>query len=153
MPPHSAAVARRLGSRLYFEFTAAALSDDTVWEGLSDSVAVEVQRHGAPASRQSDPAAITGPAQVAARDGVGEVAAQPAVVLPPTALATPAPAHGVAATALAGMGMTSIVSVDNRNTVNNTNTNTNNSTNSSNSVRVASNFGISNTCTNNIVML
>ena len=40
---------RRLGSRLYYEFTEAALSSEAEWERLADSVAVEVRRHGAPA--------------------------------------------------------------------------------------------------------
>ena len=51
--------ARRLGSRLYYEFKATALGDVVEWERLADSVAVEVRRHGAPppelpAAGQSD---------------------------------------------------------------------------------------------------
>ena len=141
-----AAATRRLGSRLYFEFTAAALSDGAAWEGLADSVAVEVRRHGAPApaSRRSAPTATAGPAaQVTAQDGVGEAAVAPAMVLAPTALAAAAAARGVAAAA--GAGMSSIVHVDNRNNIvtNNSNSNTSNGN---------SNFG-NNTSTNNIVLL
>ena len=150
-PSHSLAAASvvatacRLGSRLYFEFTAGALGDGAAWEGLADSVAVEVRRHGAPApaSRRSAPTATAGPAaQVTAQDGVGEAAVAPAMVLAPTALAAAAAARGVAGAA--GAGMSSVVHVDNRN----------NSVNTSNS---NSNFGNSNfgnnTSTNNIVLL
>ena len=146
MPPHAlaAVVARRLGSRLYFEFTAAALGDDAAWEGLADGVAVEVRRHGAPAAAASpqSPSAVPVTAQVTAQDSVGE--ATPAMVLAPTALAAAAPARRVAAAA--GVGMRSVVHVDNRNTVNNTNSSasTNNSTNNSH-------FG--NTSTNSIVLM
>ena len=48
---------RRLGSRLYYEFTEVALSDGAAWERLADSVAVEVRRHGAPQPSPSSPAA------------------------------------------------------------------------------------------------
>ena len=65
----------RLGSRLFYEFTAAALSDGMVWERLLDSVAVEVRRHGAPAAQAPQP-----PAE-------GEAAAPPAMILAPAALA------------------------------------------------------------------
>ena len=133
-----AAVARRLGSRLYFEFTAAALGDGAAWEGLADSVAVEVRRHGAPApaSLRAAPAATAGPAaQVTAQDGVGEAAVAPAMVLAPTALAAAAAARGVAGAA--GAGMSSVVHVDNH----------------SNSVTNTSNSNIGNTSTNNIVLL
>ena len=37
-----------LGSRLYYEFTEAALGNDEDWERVADSVAREVRRHGAP---------------------------------------------------------------------------------------------------------
>ena len=46
---------RRLGSRLYYEFTEAALSDGVAWERLADGVAVEVRRHGAPAPSNPPP--------------------------------------------------------------------------------------------------
>ena len=37
-------VSRRLGSRLYYEFTEAALSNEAEWERLADSVAMEERR-------------------------------------------------------------------------------------------------------------
>ena len=37
-----------LGSRLYYEFTEAALSNAAEWERVADSVSQEVRRHGAP---------------------------------------------------------------------------------------------------------
>ena len=37
-----------LGSRLYYEFTEAALSNAQDWERVADSVSQEVRRHGAP---------------------------------------------------------------------------------------------------------
>ena len=140
-----AAVASRLGSRLYFEFTAAALGDGAAWEGLADSVAVEVRRHGAPApaSRRSAPTATAGPAaQVTAQDGVGEAAVAPAMVLAPTALAAAAAARGVAAAA--GAGMSSVVHVDNRN---------NSVTNTSNRNTSNSNVGNNTSTNNNIVLM
>ena len=39
---------RRLGSRLYFEFTAKALGDAAEWERVAVGMAQEVRRHGAP---------------------------------------------------------------------------------------------------------
>ena len=119
-----AAVARRLGSRLYFEFTAAALGDGAAWEGLADGVAVEVRRHGA----------LTGPApalaEAAAHGAVGEVAAPPTMVPAPTALAAaPPPAmREVSAPGVAG-GVSSVVHVDNNS---NSNRYANNSTTTTN---------------------
>ena len=48
---------RRLGSRLYYAFTEAVLSDGVAWERLADSVAVEVRRHGAPPPSNPPPMA------------------------------------------------------------------------------------------------
>ena len=45
----------RLGSRLYYEFTAKVLGDAVAWERLTDSVALEVQRHGAPVLSSTPP--------------------------------------------------------------------------------------------------
>ena len=74
---------RRLGSRLYYEFTEAALSDGVAWERIADSVAVEVRRHGAPAPSNPPPTAV------------GAVAVEAA------ASASPPPAKMVAAVASA----------------------------------------------------
>ena len=135
-----AAVARRLGSRLYFEFTAAALGDGAAWEGLADGVAVEVRRHGAPASAdpQSSPPASAATA-VAAHDGsrepsAGEAAPTPVMALSPTSLAAPTATRGGGASA--GVSVKS-VHVDNR-TTNHTNTNTNTNNNIGNSISSSS---------------
>ena len=119
--------AYRLGSRLYFEFTAAALGDGAAWEGLADGVAVEVRRHGAPAPAdpQSAPPAPAATA-VTAHDGsrepsAGEFAPPPVMALAPTSLAAPTPGRGGGAPA--GVSVNS-VHVDNR-TTNHTNTNSN----------------------------
>ena len=131
---------RRLGSRLYFEFTAAALSDGAAWEGLADGVAVEVRRHGAPTA----PA----PAEAAAHGVVGEVAAPPTAVPAPAALAAAAPpaTREVSAPGAAG-GVSSVVHIDNSNssttnnninryanTVGNNNNNNNNNNNGNTSI-------------------
>ena len=122
----AAARARRLGSRLYFEFTAAALGDDVAWEGLADGVAVEVRRHGAapPSSPQSVVTVPAAPAEVAVQDGEVDAtaAASPAKVLAPAAVAPRSPMHRVAAPAGVGSS-SSVVHVDNRNTVNHNITN------------------------------
>merc|ERR1719272_908109 len=57
-----------LGSRLYYEFTAAVLGDGAAWERLADNVAVEVRRHGAPAPTPASPQA----APPAPAEAVGE---------------------------------------------------------------------------------
>ena len=110
--------ARRLGSRLYFEFTGAALDDGAAWEGLADGVAVEVRRHGAPAPavRPSAPTAPAVRAEVAVLGGVGAAAPVPTAMVE-----APVPARGDAAPA--GVGASSIVHVDNHNIINNTNNN------------------------------
>ena len=72
------------------------------------------------------------------QDAKVDVAASPAKVLAPAVLAPRSPTHGVAAPA--GVGSSSVVHVDNRNTVNQI---TNN--------RTSNNSG--NTSTNNIVLL
>ena len=117
---------RRLGSRLYFEFTAAALSDGAAWEGLADGVAVEVRRHGAPT--------VPAPAPAEAAAHVGEAAAPPTIVPAPAALAAAAPPamREVSAPGVAG-GVSSVVHIDSGNryannisTTNTTTTTTNN---------------------------
>ena len=119
-----AAGARRLGSRLYFEFTGAALGDVAAWEGVADGVAVEVRRHGAPAPavRPSVPTTPAVLAEVAALYGMGAAAPAPtAMVMAPTVLEAPAPARGDAAPA--GVGASSVVHVDSHNIINNNNNN------------------------------
>ena len=135
--------ARRLGSRLYFEFTGAALDDGAAWEGLADGVAVEVRRHGAPPPSIPQPVAMApaAPVEAAAQDGEVDATVSPAKALAPAALAPRSPTHGVAAPA--GVGASSVVNVDN--TVNHNNSMiTNNSSNNNNG---------NTTLTNNIVLL
>ena len=57
-----------LGSRLYYEFTEAALSNVAEWERVADGVSQEVRRHGAPppsseaAAKAVDVAVVVAPA-------------------------------------------------------------------------------------------
>ena len=69
---------RRLGSRLYYDFTAQALDDATSWERLADSVAVEVRRH----SPAATPVAVASATQPQTTQGGGVVAAQKPTTLP-----------------------------------------------------------------------
>ena len=132
--------AHRLGSRLYFEFTATALSEGAAWEGLADGVAVEVRRHGAP------PAVSIPQSAVAAAAAEGEAAPPAARVLAPAALApplrtpSPPPPRGVAAPT--DVGVSSVVHVVHNTSVNN---------NPSNTTTINANFG--NTTTSSIVLL
>ena len=114
---------RRLGSRLYFEFTGAALSDVAAWESLADGVAVEVRRHGVTAPAESAAAAA------AAHDGsrehdTSDAALPPAILapMPPAILALP-PTPGLLAPA--GVSV-NIVHVDNRTTNHSNRTTTHN---------------------------
>ena len=138
--------ARRLGSRLYYEFTATALGDDSAWERLADSVAVEVRRHGAPPAVSPAPTVATArEAEAAVRDPVGEVApAAPVPRLAPAALST-APMREATE---AGVGVSSVVHMGNRNSTQMVNNNTNSSTNSNNT-----NSNVGNTTASTIVFL
>ena len=87
-----------LGSRLYFEFTEAALSNDEDWERVADSVAREVRQHGAPLPSDSPAAqavAETASPQEAVDDAAAAVAVASAV---PTGLAAVRPGAAAAAT-------------------------------------------------------
>ena len=70
-----------LGSRLYYEFTEAALSSGEDWERVADGVAQEVRRHGAPApsSGPTVQAVAEGARPQEAVDVAVATAAQPAV--------------------------------------------------------------------------
>ena len=72
-----------LGSRLYYEFTEAALSNGEDWERVADGVAQEVRRHGAPAP-------ISGPMAQAVAEG-----ARPQDAVDVAAAAAPAVPKGV----------------------------------------------------------
>ena len=96
--------ARRLGSRLYFEFTAKALDDSVEWERVADSVAVEVQRHGAPPP--SSAAATQAKAESVPQYAEGQVAAVAPAPQSPTGVALAA--RGAP---LAGLGAAVGVSV------------------------------------------
>ena len=105
---------RRLGSRLYYEFTATVLADDSAWESLADRVAAEVRRQGAPAA----------PAAATVRGDVEEVAA---AVVAPAKHATAAAQSAVHSPARDGAATgVSVISVNNHksNTTNNANANT-----------------------------
>ena len=69
---------RRLGSRLYYDFTAQALDDATSWERLADSVAVEVRRH----SPAATPVAVPSTTPLQTTQGGGVVAAPKPTALP-----------------------------------------------------------------------
>ena len=110
---------RRLGSRLYYEFTATVLADDSAWESLADRVAAEVRRQGAPAA----------PAAATVRGDVEEMVAAVAPAKHATAAAQSAmlaPSRDGAATGV------SVISVNNHksNATNNANANTTNINNS-----------------------
>ena len=149
VPAHSlaaavAAGARRLGSRLYFEFTGAALGDSAAWEGLADGVAVEVRRHGAPPppNPQSAATAPAAPTTAVAEHDVGEAAPSPATAQEPAALAAPRPERGLAAPA--GVSVQSVH-------VDNTANHTNNSTNKLNTIN--QNTNTNNTGNTSILLL
>ena len=83
---------RRLGSRLYYEFTATALGSAADWERIADSVAVEVRRHGAPppvpqAKVQADVEAT----RTVPQDAVDGLVASPAPTSPTVTAAGLAP--------------------------------------------------------------
>ena len=81
-----------LGSRLYYEFTEAALGNDEDWERVADSVAREVRQHGAPLPSDS-PAAQAVAETASPQEAVDDAA--PAVVVAsavPTGLAAVRPA-------------------------------------------------------------
>ena len=83
---------RRLGSRLYYEFTATALGSAAGWERVTDSVAVEVRRHGAPppvpqAKAQADVEAT----RTMPQDAVDGLVASPAPTSPTVTAAGLAP--------------------------------------------------------------
>ena len=108
--------ARRLGSRLYFEFTAKALDDSVEWKRVADSVAVEVQRHGAPPP-SSDAAAAQVMAESVPQDAAAQVAAVAPVPQSPASMALAAqgaPLAGIGAAA--GVSVSSVHNIYNNNT-------------------------------------
>ena len=68
-----------LGSRLYYEFTEAVLSNGEDWERVADSVAQEVRRHGAPPSAGPTAQAVVGSKPQEAADVAAAAVAAPAV--------------------------------------------------------------------------
>ena len=112
-----------LGSRLYYEFTEAALSNGEDWERVADGVAQEVRRHGAPAP-------ISGPMAQAVAEG-----ARPQDAVDVVAAAAPAVPKGVvtvgpAPTREAAGGVNvHASSVAHRSNITISSSNTNNSTN------------------------
>ena len=125
---------RRLGSRLYYEFTEAALSSEAEWERLADNVAVEVRRHGAPALSSASPTMRTEAGKALVQDSGVEVAAKTVGAM------TMVPVREVAAPSV---GVSSVVHTDNRgsthiasntNTSNNTNRNVGNTTSTTSTI-------------------
>ena len=120
---------RRLGSRLYFEFTAKALDDSVEWERVADGVAVEVQRHGAPPP-SSEAAAAQAIAESVPQDAAAQVAgAAPAPQSPASVAlaARGAPLAGLGAAA--GVSVSSVHNICTNNTTSSSvisNPNTNN---------------------------
>ena len=120
-----------LGSRLYYEFTEAALGNDEDWERVADSVAREVRRHGAPlpsAGAAAQAVVETASPQEAVDDAV------PAVVdsAVPTGLAAmrPAPTREAAG----GVSVSSVAHISSNHASNYSTTDSNNINNSSNIV-------------------
>ena len=112
----------RLGSRLYYDFTAQALDDATSWERLADSVAVEVRRH-APAAT---PVAVASATPPQTTQGDGAVAAPTPTALP--VVTEPRGQVQVAPASTGGaMPSVSVSNIVNHNSSNNrTNNNSNN---------------------------
>ena len=105
-----------LGSRLYYEFTEAALSNAQDWERVADSVSQEVRRHGAPPP-SSQAAAEARPQEavdVVAVTAVADAPAAPSRTIP----RPPSPMREAAA----GVSVSSVVH-NNSNATNNFNNN------------------------------
>ena len=116
---------RRLGSRLYYEFTEVALSDGAAWGRLADSVAVEVRRHGAPRPTPGSQASQQATAVEAAPPGaVGEAAPAEIVAAAAPAMRSPA-APDVGGSSMVHTTITSNTNTTNNysNAINNSNTN------------------------------
>ena len=125
--------ARRLGSRLYFEFTAKALDDSVEWERVADSVAVEVQRHGAP-----PPSSAAAAAAQAITESVPQGAAAQEAAVAPGPQSPASVALAARGAPVAGIGAAAGVSVSSVHNNNSTTTNT-----SSNSIN-NSNYSVNN---------
>ena len=113
-----------LGSRLYYEFTEAALSNAAEWERVADGVSQEVRRHGAPP-----------PSSEAAAKAVDV-----AVVVAPAAPGVPVRAAAAVVESLplsdvaAGVSVSSVVHNSNATRYSNSISNSNNNSNNNNSV-------------------
>ena len=111
-----------LGSRLYYEFTDAVLSNAEDWKRIADSVAQEVRRHGgAQAVAEARP-------QEAVAVAVAAAAAAPAV---PTATVSP-PMREAAAGVSVSSATTNTSILHNNNSTNCTNSTNASTTNSGN---------------------
>ena len=110
-----------LGSRLYYEFTEAALSSGEDWERVADGVAQEVRRRGASAP-SSGPTAQEA-ADVAAAAAVGVVAAAPAAVPKGVVAVGPAPTRE----ATGGVNVSSVAHSSNMTICNSNNSTSSNS--------------------------
>ena len=100
-----------LGSRLYYEFTEAALGNAAEWERVADSVSQEVRRHGAP------PPSSQAAASARPQEAVGVAASSPVPALTvSTRKAPPAAGSPPMREVAAGVGVSSVV--HNNNTMN-----------------------------------
>ena len=109
-----------LGSRLYYEFTEAALSSGEDWERIADGVAQEVRRHGAPAASSGSTAqAVAEGARP--REAGDVVAAAPLAVPRGVATVGPAPTREAAG----GVNVNSVAHSSST-TISNSNNTTNN---------------------------
>ena len=131
-----------LGSRLYYEFTEAALSSGEDWERVADSVAQEVRRRGAPAP-SSGPTAQVVVEGARSREAVSIAAAAVAAAAAPAAVpkgvVTVGPA--LAREAAGGVNVSSVTHSSNTTICSNSNINSNSNITNSNSNNVTSNTG------------
>ena len=132
--------AHRLGSRLYYEFTATALGSAAGWERVADSVAVEVRRHGAPPPLpQAKAPADVEATRTVPQDAVDGLVASAAPTSPTVTAAGLAPSGrlvpsgrlALSREAAAGVSVVHNHSNSSTNIVNNSNANINNNGNSS----------------------
>ena len=113
-----------LGSRLYYEFTEAALADQANWERLADGVAVEVRRHAPSAGVELQAVAPDVP-QSSLKPSVPGVAVTAVTALAGSATAAAREARAQGSDAMP-RGITVRSNVTNNTTTNNTNTIVNN---------------------------
>ena len=115
-----------LGSRLYYEFTDAVLSNAEDWKRIADSVAQEVRRHGG-----AQAVAEARPQEAVAVAAAAAAAAAPAV---PTAIIVSPPMREAAAGVSVSSATTNTSIFNNNSTTNSTNASATNSGNTVTSI-------------------